>query len=312
MAAEEESNESHHLEDVETSVDLDGVTLNFPGMFQTFDFGMAVVFALFIVLTVVGNVLVLVVIKVTPSMRSPMHLLTGNLAVSYTVTGLLVLPFSALIQFGGEWKFGHTLCRVWAFLDKLCCGATVLSLCVIAVDRYIGVSRPLAHDRIMSRFRTQSAIALTWVISLAMSLGLLVDSERKPVETNCCSVTVDARYIIVRAIVNILIPSIVLLVLYWKVYRKAVSVMKRRRDESYCEFRRIHRCETSTTSVKRSPSFDHVRYQSFNSRFGHVDHSFTVIESHRNVRRSTSKARSWDHLHDRHRHSTVSFDDTHR
>ncbi|CAG0900008.1 unnamed protein product [Darwinula stevensoni] len=308
MAAEEESNESLHLDDEATSVDLDGVTLHFPGMFQTFDFGMAVILALFIVLTVVGNVLVLVVIKVTPSMRSPMHLLTGNLAVSYTVTGLLVLPFSALLQFGGEWKFGHTLCRVWAFLDKLCCGATVLSLCVIAVDRYVGVSRPLAHDRIMSRFRTQSAIALTWVISLAMSLGLLVDSERKPVEMNCCSVRVDATYFIFRAIVNILIPSVVLLVLYWKVYRKAVSVLRSRRDESDCDSLRIRRCETSTTSMKPSPSVDRVREQSFDSGFGHTDHSFTVDEAHRSFRRVASKARACDH---RHLRSTVSFDDTH-
>ena len=310
MAEQGESRESHHIEAEGTSDNLGGVKLYFPGMFQTFDYGMAVVFALFIVLTVVGNVLVLVVIKVTPSMRRPMHILMGNLAVSYTVTGILVLPFSAIIQFGGEWKFGHTLCRIWAFLDKLCCGATVLSLCVIAVDRYIGVSRPLSHDRIMSQFRTKLAISLTWIISLTLSLGLLVDLEEKPNNIKFCSVTVDAKYIIFRAIVNILIPSVVLLVLYWKVYRKAVSALKQGRDESDFESLRIHR--TSTTSMKRAPSVDEIRNQSSDSDFGYSDHSISVDEVHKNPRRNALKARIYDHLQKQHRRSTVSFDDTTR
>ncbi|CAG0895214.1 unnamed protein product [Darwinula stevensoni] len=248
MATEAESNESCDIQEETTTFDPDEVTLRFPGMFQKTDVGMAVIFALFVVLTVSGNVLVLVVIKVTSSMRSPTHLFMGNLAVSYIVTGILVLPFSALIQFGGEWKFGHALCRIWVFLDKLCCGATVLSLCAISVDRYIGVSRPLAHGRIMSRSRTQWAIAFIWLISLAMSLGLLVGLEEKPAKINFCSVTIDSRYIIIRGIVNILIPSIVLLVLYWKVYRKAVSALRQGQDESDCESLRINRGETSTTS----------------------------------------------------------------
>ncbi|CAG0906553.1 unnamed protein product [Darwinula stevensoni] len=270
-------------------------------MFQKTDVGLAVVFALFVVLTVSGNVLVLVVIKVTSSMRSPTHLLMGNLAVSYIVTGILVLPFSALIQFGGEWKFGHALCRIWVFLDKLCCGATVLSLCVISVDRYIGVSRPLSHDRIMSRSRTQWAIALIWFISLAMSLGILVGFEGKPVKMNFCSVTVDAWYIIFRAIVNILIPSVVLLVLYWKVYRRAVSTLMQDRDKLDCESLRIHRWETSTMSVGLISSAD--PNQSFESGLDPALQS--ANETRKNSVASAVKMRSHDFLHRRRRPSNV-------
>ncbi|CAG0901960.1 unnamed protein product [Darwinula stevensoni] len=223
----------------------------------------------------------------------------GNLAVSYIVTGILVLPFSALIQFGGEWKFGHALCRIWVFLDKLCCGATVLSLCAISVDRYIGVSRPLAHGRIMSRSRTQWAIAFIWLISLAMSLGLLVGLEEKPAKINFCSVTIDSRYIIIRGIVNILIPSIVLLVLYWKVYRKAVSALRQGQDESDCESLRINRGETSTTSVGRGSSAD--TNQCFESGIDPAAHPFTIHETRINSVACTFKNKSFDFMHFQHR-----------
>ncbi|CAG0895215.1 unnamed protein product [Darwinula stevensoni] len=310
MATEAESNESCHLQEETTSIEPDEVTLRFPGMFQKTDVGLAVIFVLFVVLTVSGNVLVLVVIKVTSSMRSPTHLLMGNLAASYIVTGILVLPFSALIQFGGEWKFGHALCRIWVFLDKLCCGATVLSLCMIAVDRYIGVSRPLSHDRIMSRSRTLWAIAFIWLISLAMSLGLLVGLEGKPAKMTFCSVTVDARYIIFRAIVNILIPSIVLLVLYWKVYRRAVSALKQGQDESDCESLRINRCETSTPSEGRVSSAD--PNQCLESGIDPAVQPFTIDERRMHSGACSLKNKSFDFLHHPHRQCCNSIRRTRR
>jgi hypothetical protein len=84
--------------------------------------------------------------------RSPTHLLIANLAGADLLLGAAVLPLSAARELAaGAWQFGRTLCAVWAAADVLCCTASILSLCGISVDRYIGVTRPLAYSGIMTK-----------------------------------------------------------------------------------------------------------------------------------------------------------------
>lgn len=98
-----------------------------------------------VVLTVSGNFLLLLAVVVNRKLRTPTNYLVVSLAIADLLLGLLVLPFSATLQVRKEWIFGSAFCDIWASTDVLCCTASILSLCAISVDRYIGVTRPVRH-----------------------------------------------------------------------------------------------------------------------------------------------------------------------
>ncbi|XP_039282958.1 alpha-1D adrenergic receptor-like [Nilaparvata lugens] len=130
------------------------------------------ILCVFILLTVCGNLLVIVSVVPSHHLRTPTHSLIVNLAVADLLLGITVLPLSATREIqGGAWLLGPDLCSVWTTLDVLCCTASILSLCVISVDRYIGVSRPLAYSRILTKRRARCLIAAIWALALAISIA---------------------------------------------------------------------------------------------------------------------------------------------
>ncbi|PNF27944.1 hypothetical protein B7P43_G16444 [Cryptotermes secundus] len=131
----------------------------------------AVALGLMILLTIGGNILVIVAVVPSPTLRSPTHSLIVNLAIADLLLGVTVLPLSATRELSGVWLLGPSLCSIWTALDVLCCTASILSLCGISVDRYIGVSRPLAYSRILTKRRARGMIAGIWALALAISIA---------------------------------------------------------------------------------------------------------------------------------------------
>lgn len=182
---------------------------------------------LIILLTISGNLLVIVAVVPSPTLRSPTHSLIVNLAVADLLLGITVLPLSATRElYAGAWLLGPSLCSVWTSLDVLCCTASILSLCGISVDRYIGVSRPLAYSRILTKRRARILIAVIWTLALAISIAPPLGWKEEVVVTdtsdNECQVNKDLGYVIFSACGSFYIPALVIIVLYFLVYRAAI------------------------------------------------------------------------------------------
>jgi len=175
--------------------------------------------------TVVGNALVLVAIVSNGHLRGTTHYFMANLAVADLLLGIAVLPFSATLETINRWVFGETFCDVWAALDVLCCTASILSLCVISVDRYIGVTRPLQHSAIVTERRTGCIIVAVWLLSLAISVAPLFGwkEPREPgSDPGICNVTKQTGYVLFSVAGSFYIPLFVILIVYYRVYREAV------------------------------------------------------------------------------------------
>lgn len=126
-----------------------------------------------------------------------------------------------------RWYFGDTFCEIWAAVDVLCCTSSILSLCVISLDRYIGVTRPLAYSTIMVGRRTSFLIVLIWTSSFAISIGPLLGWREPPGnEPYYCTVNKQLGYVFFSATGSFYLPMLIILSVYWKIYKAALRQTK--------------------------------------------------------------------------------------
>ncbi|ODM92735.1 Alpha-1A adrenergic receptor [Orchesella cincta] len=187
----------------------------------------SIALSLIIIFTIFGNVLVLLAVALSRNLRSSTHYLIVNLAVADLLLGTTVLPFSAAFEITGRWYFGQTFCEIWAAVDVLCCTSSILSLCVISLDRYIGVTRPLAYSTIMVGRRTSALIVVIWTASFAISIGPLLGWREPPGdEPYYCTVNKQLGYVFFSATGSFYLPMLIILSVYWKIYKAAIRQTK--------------------------------------------------------------------------------------
>lgn len=86
-------------------------------------------------------------------------------------------PSSQVLDY---WVFGRIFCDIWAAVDVLCCTASIMSLCAISIDRYIGVRYPLQYPMIVTEKRALLAMLGVWVLAIVISIGPLLGWKQPP------------------------------------------------------------------------------------------------------------------------------------
>ncbi len=181
----------------------------------------------FIIFAVAGNILVILSVVCNRHLRSPTNYFIVNLAIADLLLGTTVLPVSATLEILGFWVFGRIFCDVWAAVDVLCCTASIMSLCVISIDRYIGVSHPLQYPNIVTGRRALLAMLGIWVLSLVISIGPLLGWKEPPLpDDTVCVITEEPFYALFSSLGSFYIPLIVILVMYCRVYVVAKRTTK--------------------------------------------------------------------------------------
>uniref|UniRef100_A0A8C1TGU6 Adrenoceptor alpha 1Bb n=1 Tax=Cyprinus carpio TaxID=7962 RepID=A0A8C1TGU6_CYPCA len=181
----------------------------------------------FIIFAVAGNILVILSVMCNRHLRSPTNYFIVNLAIADLLLSTTVLPVSATLEILDYWVFGRIFCDVWAAVDVLCCTASIMSLCVISIDRYIGVSHPLQYPSIVTGRRALLAMLGVWVLSLVISIGPLLGWKEPPSpDHTVCVITEEPFYALFSSLGSFYIPLIVILVMYCRVYVVAKRTTK--------------------------------------------------------------------------------------
>ncbi|XP_034037260.1 alpha-1B adrenergic receptor-like isoform X1 [Thalassophryne amazonica] len=188
---------------------------------------LGLVLGAFIVFAIAGNILVILSVVCNRHLRTPTNYFIINLAIADLLLGTTVLPVSATLEILDYWVFGRIFCDIWAAVDVLCCTASIMSLCVISIDRYIGVSHPLQYPGIVTEKRALLAMLGVWVLSVVISIGPLLGWKQPPLpDDKVCPITEEPFYALFSSLGSFYIPLVVILVMYCRVYIVAKRTTK--------------------------------------------------------------------------------------
>uniref|UniRef100_A0A8C7Y5R2 Adrenoceptor alpha 1D n=1 Tax=Oryzias sinensis TaxID=183150 RepID=A0A8C7Y5R2_9TELE len=210
--------------------------------------GVGIFLSVFILVAIVGNILVILSVVCNKQLQTVTNFFIVNLAIADLLVSIIVLPFSASLEVLGCWMFGRVFCNVWAAVDVLCCTASILSLCMISIDRYIGVKHCLKYPSIMTERKAVAILVLVWVSSLVISVGPLLGwKEPPPVDESICRITEEPGYALFSSLFSFYLPLLVILIMYFRVYvvarrttKSLEAGVKRERDKSVEVVLRIH------------------------------------------------------------------------
>ncbi|XP_070683626.1 alpha-1A adrenergic receptor [Pempheris klunzingeri] len=210
--------------------------------------GVGIFLSIFILVAIVGNILVILSVVCNKHLQTVTNFFIVNLAMADLLLSIIVLPFSASLEVLGCWVFGRVFCNIWAAVDVLCCTASILSLCIISIDRYIGVKYCLKYPSIMTERKAVAILVLVWVSSTVISVGPLLGwKEPPPVDDSICSITEEPGYALFSSLFSFYLPLMVILIMYFRVYvvarrttKSLEAGVKRERNKSMEVVLRIH------------------------------------------------------------------------
>ncbi|KAL9970462.1 hypothetical protein ACROYT_G022840, partial [Oculina patagonica] len=121
-----------------------------------------------------GNSLVLLAVFVDPhkNLRSPFNYFVANLALADILVGLVVAPLSAVFHVSEGLKSSlHLKIENYLYFSYfIACTASLFSLIILAVDRFVAITFPLLYVARVNSVRAIMIMACAWIISIILSL----------------------------------------------------------------------------------------------------------------------------------------------
>ncbi|XP_026771261.2 opsin 4b [Pangasianodon hypophthalmus] len=118
----------------------------------------------------VGNFLVMYAFCKSRSLRTPANMFIINLAITDFLMCVTQTPIFFITSMHRRWIFGEKGCELYAFCGALFGMCSMITLMIIAVDRYFVITRPLASIGKMSHKRALIVLAIAWLYTLIWSL----------------------------------------------------------------------------------------------------------------------------------------------
>uniref|UniRef100_A0A2R9B9X6 G-protein coupled receptors family 1 profile domain-containing protein n=1 Tax=Pan paniscus TaxID=9597 RepID=A0A2R9B9X6_PANPA len=126
-----------------------------------------------IVMTMLGNMIVMISIAHFKQLHSPTNFLILSMAITDFLLSCVVMPFSVIRSIESCWYFGDLFCKVHSCCDIMLCTTSIFHLCFISVDRYYAVCDPLQYVTRITIPVIELFLLISWSIPILFAFGLV-------------------------------------------------------------------------------------------------------------------------------------------
>ncbi|XP_077201376.1 muscarinic acetylcholine receptor M3 [Paroedura picta] len=177
-------------------------------------------------LTIIGNILVIVAFKINKQLKTVNNYFLLSLACADLIIGIISMNLFTTYIIMGYWALGNLACDLWLSIDYVASNASVMNLLVISFDRYFSITRPLTYRAKRTTRRAGVMIGLAWVISFVLWAPAILFWQyfvgKRTVEKDKCYIQFLTEPIITfgTAIAAFYLPVTIMSILYWRIYKE--------------------------------------------------------------------------------------------
>ncbi|XP_034157747.2 trace amine-associated receptor 13c-like [Pangasianodon hypophthalmus] len=174
-----------------------------------------------ILLTVCGNLLVIISVFHFKQLHTPTNMLVLSLAVSDFLFGALVMPSILIWTVESCWIFGKDFCISFWLIGGFLMIISIYNIALISVDRYLALSIPFLYTNTFS-WRTMCIVVYcNWCVCLAYNITFCYFNGSFKSFVMCpgeCLYILNKVWSVIDLVVTFVFPLSVIIILYTRVF----------------------------------------------------------------------------------------------